>query len=540
MPVPIMPMMMPARVHVVPTPPNNNHNVSISSRSASSRMLCLRRRRTLWTSSSTGLRASSRAFPLPQPFHASFPSRVLCRASRTEEEETAAAQTGGSHAADDNTAAQTVSTPSYSPVKAFVELVAIIGAILMATTVAVPFLTTQCTNACGCTAQPKLLMGIAGIFTLAALIRVQITCRVVALLNQRMPLVRKMMGVGSVPCHCMQSVNVLVGDMLKAALIFAFVCTVATTIQLSDVSISMPNFLRFLFPAETINGVAVEHATQSVANRILQAWLAVRVGQAVLTAKRPPLHDAKLDPEGSIGDQYLLATSGKLKGRYASRAGLYLLLDRAVDLAVFLTAFTKILGIFGVSLEAILAVAGVGALAISFAARPLVQNLIGGLIIFITNPFTVGEFVESAAINGRTGKAQSIGWVNVVVLTDTGLHVVPNDSLANSVVVNKSRMPLTDVAAATLTLAPSNTTFGDVASAEATLLSALKSHPEVKDAGTVAFFAGTTDHGLSFKVRFGLKSASTGDEKDTKRGAVLAHLYSVLQSKGLSARVANA
>ena len=95
---------------------------------------------------------------------------------------------------------------------------------------------------------------------------------------------------------------------------------------------------------------------------------------------------------------------------------------------------------FGLSISGLLAFGGVGGLVIGLAAKDLLSNFFGGLMIFLDRPFKVGEFIKSPDRNIE-GIVESIGWRLTVVRTfSKNVLYIPNSAFANIVVENATRM----------------------------------------------------------------------------------------------------
>ena len=94
----------------------------------------------------------------------------------------------------------------------------------------------------------------------------------------------------------------------------------------------------------------------------------------------------------------------------------------------------------GYSIEGVLAFGGVGGIAIGFAAKDLLANFFGGLMIYLDRPFVVGDWVRSPDRNIE-GTVEQIGWRLTLIRTfDKRPLYVPNSIFANIAIENPSRM----------------------------------------------------------------------------------------------------
>ncbi len=128
------------------------------------------------------------------------------------------------------------------------------------------------------------------------------------------------------------------------------------------------------------------------------------------------------DLEGSI-DQHTAEAIGKL-----------------IRLTVIITAVLVVLQTLGYSISGILAFGGVGGIAIGFAAKDLLANFFGGLIIYLDRPFKVGDWISSPD-KQLEGTVEKIGWRITQIRTFAKRPLyVPNSVFTSIIVENPSRM----------------------------------------------------------------------------------------------------
>lgn len=115
-------------------------------------------------------------------------------------------------------------------------------------------------------------------------------------------------------------------------------------------------------------------------------------------------------------------------------------LSKLVRLALIITGALVTLQTLGISVSGVLAFGGVGGIAIGFAARDLLANFFGGLMVYLDRPFSVGDWVRSPDRNIE-GTVEDIGWRLTRIRTfDKRPLYVPNSVFTNIVVENPSRM----------------------------------------------------------------------------------------------------
>ena len=94
----------------------------------------------------------------------------------------------------------------------------------------------------------------------------------------------------------------------------------------------------------------------------------------------------------------------------------------------------------GLSISGLLAFGGVGGLIVGLAAKDLLSNFFGGMMIFFDRPFRVGEFIKSPDRNIE-GVVEKIGWRLTVVRTfSKNVLYIPNTAFSSIIVENATRM----------------------------------------------------------------------------------------------------
>lgn len=127
----------------------------------------------------------------------------------------------------------------------------------------------------------------------------------------------------------------------------------------------------------------------------------------------------------------LRLTGGWHHARVAKLQTLVHLVFGTVVFTVYFLAFGVILAQFGISLTAYLATASVIGLAVGFGSQSIVQDVISGLTVILTDLIEIGDMVE---ISGQTGIVESVGMRFTVLRNAMGANVyIPNRSLSNMI-----------------------------------------------------------------------------------------------------------
>lgn len=98
------------------------------------------------------------------------------------------------------------------------------------------------------------------------------------------------------------------------------------------------------------------------------------------------------------------------------------------------------LPVFNVDIAAVVSICSLGGLAISLLAEGICVNFIGSLMIYLTQPFVLGDWIQTE--DGEVdGCVQSIGvYHTVVVRGDQRPFYIPNSRFMQIEIINASRM----------------------------------------------------------------------------------------------------
>jgi small-conductance mechanosensitive channel len=108
------------------------------------------------------------------------------------------------------------------------------------------------------------------------------------------------------------------------------------------------------------------------------------------------------------------------------------LMNRSIQVLIFLVSLAIILQNFGVNLSALLAVLGLGGLAVSLAAKETLEDMINGFIILIDRPFQIGDRIKIESMD-TWGDVEAIGSRTTQIRTiDNRLVTVPNSIIGRS------------------------------------------------------------------------------------------------------------
>ncbi len=115
-------------------------------------------------------------------------------------------------------------------------------------------------------------------------------------------------------------------------------------------------------------------------------------------------------------------------------------IGKLISASIMITAALVMLQTLGFSISGVLAFGGIGGIAIGFAAKDLLANFFGGLMIYLDRPFSVGDWIRSED-REIEGTVEQIGWRLTRIRTfDKRPIYIPNGIFSNITVINPSRM----------------------------------------------------------------------------------------------------
>ena len=151
-------------------------------------------------------------------------------------------------------------------------------------------------------------------------------------------------------------------------------------------------------------------ATTKLLAAILAAVLVVAVGKILLRLLRRSVGKTKMD---TTLQKFLIS---------------------AVKVVIYFVAAMIVAGSLGFEMSSLVALASVVSAAFALAASDTLSNLFGGILLLMTKPFGVNDYVS---ISGQEGTVQEVGLLNTKINTaDNKRITMPNSSIASAVVIN--------------------------------------------------------------------------------------------------------
>ena len=122
--------------------------------------------------------------------------------------------------------------------------------------------------------------------------------------------------------------------------------------------------------------------------------------------------------------------------RFSLNANAVALLANGVSIGIYVIAATFVLGIFGASWTAVVALLSVGTVAISLALQDVLKNFVAGVYLLLEHPFTIGERIRIGDVTGRVENIE----IRTTVLRNANDErvLVPNATIFSGIITNRS------------------------------------------------------------------------------------------------------
>ncbi|KAI3743786.1 hypothetical protein L1987_56852 [Smallanthus sonchifolius] len=114
-----------------------------------------------------------------------------------------------------------------------------------------------------------------------------------------------------------------------------------------------------------------------------------------------------------------------------------LTLDKLSSVGLFVLGGMTLAEACGVAVQSILTVGGIGGVATAFAARDILGNVLSGLSVQLSQPFSIGDTIKAGSVEGQVIE---MGLTTTSLLSAEKFPiVVPNSLFSSQAIVNKSR-----------------------------------------------------------------------------------------------------
>lgn len=141
---------------------------------------------------------------------------------------------------------------------------------------------------------------------------------------------------------------------------------------------------------------------------------------------------------GMVVIRVLMKLVDRLLERSKSLASLHVYIRSVVRVGLWFLLALMAAGSLGVDVTSIIALLSVAGLAVSLALQNTLSNLAGGIMLLVTKPFQVGDYVEADGVGG-TIAAVDLSYTTFVTADNKEIFV-PNSQLSAAKIVNYSAL----------------------------------------------------------------------------------------------------
>ena len=132
-----------------------------------------------------------------------------------------------------------------------------------------------------------------------------------------------------------------------------------------------------------------------------------------------------------LSGRILKAIVLKIMSEKSAHENISQILASVVKNIMLILGLITALGTLGVNISAIVAGLGLTSFAFGFAFKDMLSNLISGVLIFIYEPFKLGDTIE---VEGKTGKVIDINLRYVTIEAENQKVLVPNSISVSKVI----------------------------------------------------------------------------------------------------------
>lgn len=217
-------------------------------------------------------------------------------------------------------------------------------------------------------------------------------------------------------------------------------------------------------------------------------------------------------------------------------AGFVHVLSKILSVSALVLSLLLLFQLWGVNMLPLITFGGIGAAGIAFAAKDVVANFFGGLMLHITRPFMIGDLI---LIPDRKveGHVEEIGWsLTCVRDKDKRPLYLPNAIFSSIYVINCSRMTHRRIEEEIFV---QHDAFNKIGAALEKMRAALSSHPDIDPhlPLLIVLHSFTQQH---IKLYLDCYTLQTAYERYLQsKQELLSQLYSILRNEGIETKMAS-
>ena len=217
-------------------------------------------------------------------------------------------------------------------------------------------------------------------------------------------------------------------------------------------------------------------------------------------------------------------------------AGFVHVVSKILSVSAFILSLLLLFQLWGLNILPLITFGGIGAAGIAFAAKDVVANFFGGLMLYITRPFMIGDLI---LIPDRKveGHVEEIGWYLTSVRDkDKRAVYLPNAIFSSIYVINSSRMTHRRIEEEIFL---QHADFDKIGKAVEKIRATLHSHPDIDThLPLLVVFHSFSQQCIKLYLDCYIKQTAYERFLQTKQ-EILALVYTLLKQEGIETRSAS-
>ena len=141
---------------------------------------------------------------------------------------------------------------------------------------------------------------------------------------------------------------------------------------------------------------------------------------------------------GVAAIKLILRAVDRILARNTSLASIHRYLRSAASIVLWLLLALVLLGSLGVEMTSIIALLSVAGLAVSLALQNTLSNLAGGIMLLVSKPMTIGDYVEIGSVSGTVSMI-GLSYSTLVTVENKEIYI-PNSQLSSATIINYTRL----------------------------------------------------------------------------------------------------
>lgn len=141
---------------------------------------------------------------------------------------------------------------------------------------------------------------------------------------------------------------------------------------------------------------------------------------------------------GMMVIRILLKIVDRMLERSKSMSSLKTYIHSVAKVLLWVLLALMVAGVFNVDVSSVIALLSVAGLAVSLALQNTLSNVAGGIMLLVSKPFTVGDYIETDGVSG-TVSAIDLAYCTITTVDNKEIFI-PNNQIAAAKIVNYNRL----------------------------------------------------------------------------------------------------